>query len=72
MELINYFFRFSRIHISTKTQKNKYENYYANFLLTIADKAKKAIRKEMRDWRLQLNVYKNLQYISNSFLNYFR
>ncbi|MDF0729115.1 group II intron reverse transcriptase/maturase [Cytobacillus sp. S13-E01] len=47
--------------------KNKYGKFFTNFLPAIADKAKKAIRKEVRSWRLQLKVDKNLQDISNMF-----
>jgi group II intron reverse transcriptase/maturase len=47
--------------------KNKYGKFFTNFLPAIADKAKKAIRKEVRSWRLQLKVDKTLQDISNMF-----
>jgi RNA-directed DNA polymerase len=47
--------------------KNKYGKFFTNFLPAIADKAKKAIRKEVRSWRLQLKVDKTLRDISNMF-----
>ncbi|MGR5968200.1 hypothetical protein ACT7C1_07710 [Bacillus paranthracis] len=43
------------------------ENSFTNFSPAIADKAKKAIRKEARSWRLQLKADKTLQDISNMF-----
>ncbi|MCY6355885.1 group II intron reverse transcriptase/maturase [Clostridium sp. ZS2-4] len=47
--------------------KNKYGKYFTSFLPAIADKAKKSIRKEVRSWRLQLRVDKDLWDISNMF-----
>ncbi|WP_141604620.1 group II intron reverse transcriptase/maturase [Terrilactibacillus laevilacticus] len=47
--------------------KNKYGKFFTNFLPAIADKAKKAIRKEVRNWKLQLKADKTLQDISNMF-----
>lgn len=47
--------------------KNRYGKFFTNFLPAIADKAKKAIRKEVRSWRLQLKADKTLQDISNMF-----
>ena len=47
--------------------KNKYGKFFTNFLPAIADKAKKAIRKVVRSWRLQLKADKTLQDISNMF-----
>ncbi|MBZ9632859.1 group II intron reverse transcriptase/maturase [Clostridium sp. FP1] len=47
--------------------KSKYEKYFTSFLPAIADKAKKSIRKEVRSWRVQLKVDKNLWDISNMF-----
>lgn len=59
--------------------KNKYGKFFTNFLPAIADKAKKAIRKEVRSWRLQLKADKTLKDISNMFnkkiqgwINYYR
>jgi len=47
--------------------KSKYGKYFTSFLPAIADKAKKSIRKEVRSWRVQLKVDKNLWDISNMF-----
>ena len=47
--------------------KNKFGKYFTSFLPAIADKAKKAIRKEVRRWRVQLKVDKDLWDISNMF-----
>jgi group II intron reverse transcriptase/maturase len=47
--------------------KNKYGKYFTNFLPAISDKAKKNIRKKVRDWRLQLKSNKSLQDIANMF-----
>jgi group II intron reverse transcriptase/maturase len=47
--------------------KNKYGKYFTNFLPAISDKAKKGIRKKVRDWRLQLKSDKSLQDIANMF-----
>ncbi|NBJ71540.1 MULTISPECIES: reverse transcriptase domain-containing protein, partial [Clostridia] len=47
--------------------RNRYGKFFTNFLPAISDKAKKAIRKEVRRWRLQLKVDKTLEDISNMF-----
>ncbi|SHJ89744.1 group II intron reverse transcriptase/maturase [Hathewaya proteolytica DSM 3090] len=47
--------------------KSKYGKYFTSFLPAIAEKAKKAIRKEVRGWKLQLKVDKDLWDISNMF-----
>lgn len=47
--------------------KNKHGKFFTNFSPAIADKAKKAIRKEVRNWKLQLKSDKTLQDISNMF-----
>lgn len=47
--------------------KNKYGKYFTSFLPAIAEKAKKEIRKEVRGWKLQLKVNKDLWDISNMF-----
>ncbi len=46
---------------------SKYGNFFTNFLPAISEKAKKAIRKEVRSWRLQLKVDKDLWDISKMF-----
>lgn len=47
--------------------KNKYGKFFTNFLPAISDKAKKAIRNEVRSWRLQFKADKALEDISNMF-----
>jgi len=47
--------------------KNKHGKYFTNFLPAISDKAKKAIRKEIRTWKLQLKSDKTLEDIGNMF-----
>src|SRR5699024_265630 len=46
---------------------SKYGKFFTNFLPAISEKAKKAIRKEVRSWKLQLKVDKDLWDISNMF-----
>lgn len=46
---------------------SKYGKFFTNFLPAISEKAKKAIRKEVRGWRLQLKVDKDLWDISKMF-----
>lgn len=40
--------------------KNRYGKFFTNFLPAISEKAKKAIRKEVRGWKLQLKSDKDL------------
>ncbi|MBW9147126.1 group II intron reverse transcriptase/maturase [Clostridium sp. CM027] len=47
--------------------KSKYGKYFTSFLPAIADNAKKRIRKEVRSWRVQLKVDKDLWDISSMF-----
>ncbi len=47
--------------------KSKYGKYFTSFLPAIADKAKRSIRKEVRSWRVQLKVDKDLWDISSMF-----
>ena len=47
--------------------KNKYGKYFTSFLPAISEKAKKAIRKEVRSWKLQLKTSKSLQDIASMF-----
>lgn len=47
--------------------KSKYGKYFTNFLPAISEKAKKAIRKDVRSWRLQLKADKDLWDIANMF-----
>ena len=47
--------------------KNKYGKYFTSFLPAMSDKAQKAIRKEVKSWKLQLKVDKTLEDISRMF-----
>lgn len=47
--------------------KNKYGKFFTNFLPAMGEKAKKAIRKEVRGWKLQLKPDKDLWDIANMF-----
>jgi group II intron reverse transcriptase/maturase len=47
--------------------KNKYGKYFTSFLPAISEKAKKAMRKEVRSWKLQLKPDRSLQDIANMF-----
>ena len=47
--------------------KNKYGKFFTSFLPAMGEKAKKAIRKEVRGWKLQLKSDKDLWDIANMF-----
>ena len=47
--------------------KNKYGKFFVSFLPAMGGKAKKAIRKEVRSWKLQLKTDKDLWDIANMF-----
>ena len=47
--------------------KNKYGKYFTSFLPAISDNAQKAIRKKVREWKLQLKNDKSLQDLANMF-----
>ena len=47
--------------------KNKYGKYFTSFLPAMSDKAQKAVRKEIRSWKLQLKPDKTLEDIANMF-----
>ena len=47
--------------------KNKYGKYFISFLPAISEKAKKAIRKEIRSWKLQLKAEKNIKEIAQMY-----
>lgn len=51
----------------SRGSKNKYGKYFLNFLPAISDKDKKAIRKEVRKWKVQHKVDKSLEDISYMF-----
>lgn len=66
-EYSNISFDFLGYTFKPRGAKNKYGKYFTNFLPAIAEKAKKAIRKEVRGWKLQLKVDKDLWDISSMF-----
>ena len=47
--------------------KNKYGKFFTNFLPAMSDKAKKAVRKEVKSWKLQLKSDKSLDDIALMF-----
>lgn len=47
--------------------KSKYGKYFTSFLPAVSKKAQKAIRKEVRSWRLQLKNEKSIVDIANMF-----
>ena len=47
--------------------KSRYGKFFTNFLPAMSEKSKKAIRKEVRRWKLQLKSDKDLQDIANMF-----
>ena len=47
--------------------KNKYGKYFTSFLPGMSNKAQKAIRKEVKSWKLQIKVDKTLEDISRMF-----
>lgn len=47
--------------------KNKYGKYFTSFLPAMSDKAQKAVRKEVRSWKLQLKVDRKIEDIAKMF-----
>lgn len=47
--------------------KNKYGKYFTSFLPAMSDKAQKAIREEVRRWKLQLKPDKSINDLANIF-----
>lgn len=47
--------------------KNKYGKYFTSFLPAMSGKAKKAIRKEIRSWKLQLKPEKTIKEIAQMY-----
>jgi group II intron reverse transcriptase/maturase len=66
-EYPNISFDFLGYTFRPRGSKNKHGKYFTNFLPAVSDKAKKAIRKEVRSWRLQLKNDKELYDIANMF-----
>jgi len=50
-----------------RNAKNKYGKYFTSFLPAISEKAQKAIREKVKEWKLQLKSDKSLQDIANMF-----
>lgn len=66
-EYENISFDFLGYTFRPRQAKNKNGKYFTNFSPAISDKAKKAIRKEVRSWRLQLKTDKTLDDIAYMF-----
>ena len=49
----------------TRSAIDKYGEGFSSFLPSMSDKAQKAIREEIRSWRIQLRVNKSLKDIAN-------
>ena len=47
--------------------RNKYGKYFTSFLPAMSEKARKSVRKKVRDWKLQLKSDKSLRDIANMF-----
>ncbi len=58
---LNISFDFLGYTFKPRGANNKYGKYFTSFLPAIAEKAKKAIRKKVRGWKLQLKVDKDLR-----------
>lgn len=63
----NISFDFLGYKFKPRAAKSKYVKYFTSFLPAMGDKAKKSIRIQVRSWKLQLKVDKDLWYISNMF-----
>ena len=48
-----------------RSAKDRYGEIFSSFLPSMSDKAQKAIRRELRSWRIQLRVNKSLRDIAN-------
>lgn len=49
----------------TRSAIDRYGEGFSSFLPSMSDKAQKAIREEIRSWRIQLRVNKSLKDIAN-------
>lgn len=63
----NISFNFLGYTFKPRSAKNKYGIYFTSFLPAISKNAQKAIRKKVRDWKLQLKPDKSLQDLANMF-----
>lgn len=61
----NISFDFLGYTFKPRKAKSKYGRYFTSFLPAMSNKAEKAVRKEVRSWRLQLKTYKTLKDIAN-------
>ena len=50
-----------------RVAKNKYGKFFVSFLPAMGEKAKKAVRKEVRSWKIQFKTDKDLLDIANMF-----
>ena len=60
-------FDFLRYTFRPRHAKSKYGKYFISFLPAVSKKAQKAIRKEVRKWKLQLKNDKSIVDIANMF-----
>ena len=63
----NISFDFLGYTFKPRKAKSKYGRYFTSFLPAMSDKAQKAVRKEVRNWRLQLRTDKTLKDIANKY-----
>ena len=63
----NISFDFLGYTFKPRQAKNKYGKYFTSFLPAMSDKAQKAVRKEIRNWKIQLKPDKTLKDIANMF-----
>lgn len=64
LEYDNISFDFLGYTFKPRSSRNKQGKIFLNFLPAMSDKAQKAIRKEIRSWKLQLKSDKNIMDIS--------
>lgn len=67
MDYGNISFDFLGYTFRPRRAKNKWGKYFINFLPAISGKAQKAIRKEVRSWKLQHKVDKDIEDLANMF-----
>ncbi len=63
----NISFDFLGYTFKPRKAKNKNGKIFTSFLPAMSDKAQKAVRKEIKSWKLQLKVDKNINDIANMF-----
>ena len=61
----NISFDFLGYTFKPRKAKSKYGKYFTSFLPAMSNKAQKAVRKEIRNWRLQLKTDKTIKDIAN-------